>query len=85
MLTPFEAEGAASPNGSQSASQANHPALGRFQCLECQQTFGRVEHLTRHARSHMKERFLKCSYCRKGFYRMSVPLPECFHVITNGF
>jgi hypothetical protein len=76
MLTLLEAEGAASPDGSRSARQANHSAPGRFQCLECQQTFGRVEHLTRHARSHLKERFLKCSYCRKGFYRMSVPLPK---------
>jgi hypothetical protein len=45
----------------------------RFQCLECQRTFGRIEHLTRHSRSHMQERYLKCSVCRKGFYRMSVP------------
>ncbi|KAE9379029.1 hypothetical protein N431DRAFT_396985 [Stipitochalara longipes BDJ] len=64
------AEGAASPNGSRNANQANRTAPGRFQCLECQQTFGRVEHLTRHSRSHLKERFLKCSYCRKGFYRI---------------
>ncbi|KAK0124407.1 hypothetical protein ONS95_009368 [Cadophora gregata] len=42
----------------------------RLQCQECQQTFGRVEHLTRHSRSHAKERSLKCSYCRKGFYRI---------------
>jgi len=52
---------------------------GRFPCLECSQTFGRVEHLTRHSRSHMKEHFLKCSHCRKGFYRMSVIYPCLFH------
>ena len=74
MLTPFAAEGAASPSVSQRASQPDPPAAGRFQCPECQQTFGRVEHLTRHSRSHLKERLLKCSYCRKGFYRMSVML-----------
>ncbi|KAH7360640.1 C2H2 transcription factor-like protein [Rhexocercosporidium sp. MPI-PUGE-AT-0058] len=46
------------------------PPPNRFQCLECHQTFGRVEHLTRHSRSHQKERSLKCSFCRKGFYRI---------------
>jgi uncharacterized Zn-finger protein len=51
-------------------------ATGRFQCLECQQTFGRIEHLTRHSRSHIKESFLRCSQCRKGFYRMSVFFPN---------
>ena len=45
--------------------------LTRFQCNLCQQTFGRVEHLTRHSRSHSKERYLKCSFCHKGFYRGS--------------
>ncbi|KAL3419399.1 hypothetical protein PVAG01_09620 [Phlyctema vagabunda] len=43
---------------------------GRFQCTVCQQTFSRIEHLTRHSRSHAKERSLKCVHCRKGFYRI---------------
>ena len=61
---------------SSDAGQTIHraePDPGRFRCLECSQTFGRVEHLTRHSRSHSKERYLKCSYCHKGFYRGSVP------------
>ncbi|KAH6681840.1 C2H2 transcription factor-like protein [Halenospora varia] len=42
----------------------------RFPCSSCSQTFGRVEHLTRHARSHMPDRMLKCPRCSKGFYRV---------------
>ncbi|KAL7784031.1 C2H2 transcription factor-like protein [Trichoderma afarasin] len=41
----------------------------RHRCPVCQQTFGRVEHLTRHSRSHSDKRSLKCDYCQKGFYR----------------
>lgn len=59
------------PHTSTAESHQAAPA-SRFQCQECHQTFGRVEHLTRHSRSHTKERSLKCSYCRKGFYRMYV-------------
>ncbi|OBT68038.1 hypothetical protein VE03_01459 [Pseudogymnoascus sp. 23342-1-I1] len=51
------------------AAQRSH--LERpFKCLECHHAFRRVEHLTRHARSHRTERFLECSFCRKGFYRL---------------
>ncbi|KAH9222808.1 hypothetical protein DL95DRAFT_285815 [Leptodontidium sp. 2 PMI_412] len=57
------------PHTSTAESHQAAPA-SRFQCQECHQTFGRVEHLTRHSRSHTKERSLKCSYCRKGFYRI---------------
>jgi DNA-directed RNA polymerase subunit RPC12/RpoP len=53
------------------AAQRSH--LERpFKCLECHHAFRRVEHLTRHARSHRTERYLECSYCRKGFYRLYV-------------
>ncbi|OBT92326.2 hypothetical protein VE01_09427 [Pseudogymnoascus verrucosus] len=56
-------------NSSTSALDANH--LERpFRCLECHYAFRRVEHLTRHARSHRAERNLECSYCRKSFYRL---------------
>ncbi|OBT76846.1 hypothetical protein VF21_04732 [Pseudogymnoascus sp. 05NY08] len=41
-----------------------------FRCPECHYAFRRVEHLTRHARSHKTERNLECSYCRKSFYRL---------------
>ncbi|KAL5353607.1 hypothetical protein ACLOAV_001644 [Pseudogymnoascus australis] len=52
-----------------SAQEVNH--LERpFRCLECHHAFRRVEHLTRHARSHKSERNLECSYCRKSFYRL---------------
>lgn len=58
------------------ASEQSQPGtpgnLGRFQCLLCQQTFSRVEHLNRHAHKHAKERSLKCNDCQKGFYRMLV-------------
>ncbi|KAF4637901.1 hypothetical protein G7Y89_g196 [Cudoniella acicularis] len=59
------------PSTAQEAAEFE-PALEppRLPCLECQRTFGRVEHLTRHARSHTKERLLKCVHCRKGFYRI---------------
>ncbi|KAB8297286.1 hypothetical protein EYC80_002643 [Monilinia laxa] len=32
---------------------------GRFKCMICGQTFGRVEHLTRHERSHSREGWLR--------------------------
>jgi len=63
-------EGELTVNAPKDASERTAVApVGRYQCPECSQTFGRVEHLTRHSRSHTKELFLKCSYCRKGFYR----------------
>lgn len=45
---------------------------GRFKCMVCGQTFGRVEHLTRHERSHSREGWLRCEdgRCGKRFYRM---------------
>ncbi|KFY93972.1 hypothetical protein V498_04140, partial [Pseudogymnoascus sp. VKM F-4517 (FW-2822)] len=52
-----------------SAQEVSH--LERpFRCLECHHAFRRVEHLTRHARSHKSERNLECSYCHKSFYRL---------------
>ena len=45
---------------------------GRFKCMVCGQTFGRVEHLTRHGKIHTQEGWLRCAIegCEKGFYRM---------------
>ena len=58
------------------AAQRSH--LERpFKCFECHHVFRRVEHRTRHARSHEIERQLKCSFCRKGFYRLYVRSLSC--------
>lgn len=54
------------------ASRREKAEQERYRCLVCQQTFGRVEHLTRHSWSHSDKRLLKCDYCHKGFYRGSV-------------
>ncbi|QSZ34784.1 hypothetical protein DSL72_007642 [Monilinia vaccinii-corymbosi] len=45
---------------------------GRFKCMVCGQTFGRVEHLTRHERSHSREGWVRCEVggCGKRFYRI---------------
>ena len=82
MLNLLGTEEQAAQNGNRLKHSVE---AGRFQCLECSQTFGRVEHLTRHSRSHMKEHFLKCSHCRKGFYRMSVITPVSFTGATSIF
>ncbi|KAF2460841.1 hypothetical protein BDY21DRAFT_333575 [Lineolata rhizophorae] len=42
----------------------------RLSCPECSRSFGRIEHLRRHVRSHGSDRPLKCSRCQKGFYRI---------------
>ncbi|KAH7384683.1 hypothetical protein BKA66DRAFT_462660 [Pyrenochaeta sp. MPI-SDFR-AT-0127] len=40
-----------------------------FQCSHCQRVFSRVDHLTRHVRSHTQERPYLCRICGKGFGR----------------
>ncbi|KAI1338659.1 c6 zinc finger domain-containing protein [Xylariaceae sp. FL0016] len=42
---------------------------GLFQCSQCQRTFTRVDHLTRHVRSHLQERPYQCQTCEKSFGR----------------
>lgn len=42
----------------------------RHCCPECDRTFGRIEHMKRHAASHSSDRPFKCSLCDKGFYRL---------------
>ncbi|ESZ93522.1 hypothetical protein SBOR_6103 [Sclerotinia borealis F-4128] len=41
-------------------SKAKMGKIRRFKCMVCGQSFGRVEHLTRHERSHTQEGWLKC-------------------------
>ncbi|KAK4041502.1 hypothetical protein C8A01DRAFT_14751 [Parachaetomium inaequale] len=42
---------------------------GLFQCSACQRSFNRVDHLTRHVRSHLQERPFRCPTCNKTFGR----------------
>ncbi|KAF2225846.1 hypothetical protein BDZ85DRAFT_72323 [Elsinoe ampelina] len=42
----------------------------RHQCPHCERSFGRVEHMKRHAASHSTERPFKCQTCDKGFHRL---------------
>ncbi|KXH42098.1 hypothetical protein CNYM01_05757 [Colletotrichum nymphaeae SA-01] len=43
-----------------------------FKCDYCGSTFGRQEHLTRHKRSHTREKPFSCSACGKSFSRLDV-------------
>ncbi|GAM89002.1 hypothetical protein ANO11243_070360 [Dothideomycetidae sp. 11243] len=42
----------------------------RHQCPHCERSFGRVEHMKRHAASHSNERPFRCPTCDKGFHRL---------------
>ncbi|KAF7897442.1 hypothetical protein EAF00_005670 [Botryotinia globosa] len=57
--------------GSEDTQRGEFARIARFSCSSCEQTFGRVEHLTRHEKSHTKEGWLRCEAkgCRKSFYR----------------
>ena len=41
-------------------------------CHECGQVFSKAEHLSRHIRSHTKERPFGCDVCNKAYSRQSV-------------
>ncbi|KAM0558074.1 hypothetical protein ACHAPJ_005241 [Fusarium lateritium] len=51
----------------QSSPQRTH-----FQCSYCQRTFGRVDHLTRHIRSHLQDKPSRCEVCDKAFGRQDL-------------
>ncbi|KAJ4258816.1 hypothetical protein NW762_007903 [Fusarium torreyae] len=51
----------------QSSPQRTH-----FQCSYCQRTFGRVDHLTRHIRSHLQDKPFRCEVCDKAFGRQDL-------------
>ncbi|KAF2453531.1 hypothetical protein BDY21DRAFT_120491 [Lineolata rhizophorae] len=44
-------------------------ARRRLRCSICKQSFSRLEHLTRHERSHRNERPFSCNYCDARFTR----------------
>jgi hypothetical protein len=49
------------------------PGAGRpHQCRICNRTYERVDHLSRHLRSHENARPFKCSYCPKRFNRQDL-------------
>jgi predicted Zn-ribbon and HTH transcriptional regulator len=43
----------------------------------CQKTYGRIDHLARHFRSHTNERPFRCNECGKRFARAYVNSPTC--------
>ncbi|KAF1816414.1 hypothetical protein P152DRAFT_388823, partial [Eremomyces bilateralis CBS 781.70] len=45
------------------------PAQALFQCAECKRTYTRLDHLSRHVRSHTKEKPFVCDTCLKPFAR----------------
>ncbi|KAF2156950.1 hypothetical protein K461DRAFT_7805 [Myriangium duriaei CBS 260.36] len=55
---------AADGNGSDKDDKERH------QCPHCDRSFGRVEHMKRHAASHSNERPFRCATCDKGFHRL---------------
>ena len=56
----------------------------------CDKTYGRSEHLSRHAQSHKLQKPFRCQYCEKNFSRQYVasslaPLPAlpCFSPLST--
>ncbi|KAF2728093.1 hypothetical protein EJ04DRAFT_546959 [Polyplosphaeria fusca] len=43
-----------------------------FQCSTCKRSFTRVDHLTRHVRSHTRHKPYVCQVCTKGFARVDL-------------
>ncbi|KAI4854439.1 hypothetical protein E4T44_00175 [Aureobasidium sp. EXF-8845] len=41
-----------------------------FQCTVCQRAFSRIDHLSRHVRTHTLEKPYNCEFCEKKFSRM---------------
>ncbi|KAH7007754.1 hypothetical protein EDB80DRAFT_577217 [Ilyonectria destructans] len=54
--------------------QAAHrgPEEALYQCSQCYRRYHRTEHLTRHVRSHTKQRPYSCGFCAKSFARLDV-------------
>ncbi|KAE8379289.1 hypothetical protein BDV26DRAFT_291456 [Aspergillus bertholletiae] len=59
----------ASPN---SASGTRFVNRNLYQCGTCSQSFSRVDHLSRHVRSHTQEKPYKCTVCSKRFGRIDL-------------
>jgi len=62
------------PRGSVSGGSSKDERKRTHVCPTCQRAFGRLEHLTRHERSHTREKPFECFECSRRFARRYVPL-----------
>ncbi|KAK0384824.1 hypothetical protein NLU13_7302 [Sarocladium strictum] len=63
---------AASQTGQTPASASSPSQRRQLHCPYCERTFGRVDHLTRHIRSHLQDRPFRCKVCDKAFGRQDL-------------